>query len=407
MTARSYPAVEADAQPADPVEGEGDLGDLSGEVIVERTWLPGLDTVRPLAVPLAFYLVSRAMALLTIYVSARVAPGKTMPGALLSWDSSWFYKAIMYGYPHVAVSGQGPEHQNTIAFFPLYRMFARFVSDVTGWSALGAGVAVSLTFGAIAVVLLWMLADRLVGRDAANRTVALFCFFPASFLLIELYSEPVMLAFSIGCLLALQRRQWLLAGLCAALATAARPNALVIVGCCAWAAGRAIWKDREWRSLIAPVLAPVGTIGYFTFLWHHTGDFFAWIHVEYAGWGYSEADRLTAFKSLKSLFRDQLTDMNMLMTAVAFVIAIAGLVLLAFWKPPAELTIFAAGICLLAFGMGGPASKLRYVMSAFPLAIAAGRWARTELRFSLLLASSAVGLAIYAPLVTRTTLTIP
>lgn len=345
--------------------------------------------------------------MMAIYVSERIAPGKTMPAALLSWDAHWFYKAINNGYPHVAVSGHGPEAQNTIAFFPLYRMFARGVSDLTGWSALGAGVAVSLTFGAISAVLLWKLAERLVGRKAADRTVALFCFFPASFLLLTLYSEPVMLAFSIGCLLALLQRRWVLAGVCAAFATAARPNAIVLVACCAWAAGRAIWKDREWRSLAAPILAPGGVLAYFTFLWHHTGDFFAWQHVEYAGWGYSDADRLTAFKSLKFLVHEPLTDMNNLMTAIAFVVAVVGLIMLIQWKPPAEMTILAVGVCLIAFGMGGPASKLRYVMTAFPLAIAAGRWARTELRFSLLLATSAVGLAIYAPLITRTNLSIP
>jgi hypothetical protein len=399
--------VENDPEVIQSNHGEAGGGSSSRGVQVGKAWTNRLSSARVLAIPLAFYGVSRVVAMIAIYASERIAPGKPMEGALLSWDSYWFYKAIVYGYPHVAVSGHGPEAQNTIAFFPLYRMLARGVSDVTGWSVLTSGLAVSLTFGAIAAVLLWVLAEQLVGRKAADRTVALFCFFPASFLLTMLFSESVMLAFSIACLLALRQRRWVLAGLCGALATAARPNALVIVGCCAWAAGRAIWKDREWRSLAAPLLAPGGVLAYFTFLWHHTGDFFAWQHVEYAGWGYSDVDRLTAFKSLKFLVWKPLTDMNQLTTAIAFVVAIAGLVLLVFWKPPAELTIFAVGICLLAFGFGGPASKLRYVMTAFPLAIAAGRWARTDLRFSLLLACSAVGLGLYAPIVTRTVLAIP
>lgn len=406
MTARSFPLIETEPEGIEQSDPAGGTAS-SGELRIERRWALRLLPRRALAVPLALYAVSRGLAMVAIYVSEQLTPGKTLPGALLSWDAAWFHTTITDGYPHVAVSGQGPEAQNTIAFFPLYRMLARTVSDITGWSALGAGMAVSLVFGAVAAVLLWMLAERLVGRQAADRAVAFFCFFPASYVLMTLYSEAVMLAFSLGCLLALQQRRWALAGLCAGLATAARPNAVVLVACCAWAAGRAIWKHREWRSLIAPMLAPAGILGYFVFLWHHTGEFLAWLHVQYAGWGYSEVDRLTAFKSLKYLVHEPLSDMNNLMTAVAFVVAIAGLVFLVQWKPPAEVTIFAVGVCLLAFGMGGPDSKLRYLMTACPLAIAAARWAHTEIRFALLLASSAVGLALYAPLATRTGLIIP
>jgi hypothetical protein len=46
-------------------------------------------------------------------------------------------------------------------------------------------------------------------------------------------------------------------------------------------------------------------------------------------------------------------------------------------------------------------------MTAFPLLIAAGRWARTELRFATLLAASTVGFTLYAPLVAHTQLAVP
>jgi hypothetical protein len=355
---------------------------------------------------LAVYGISRVLAATAIVVSSRFASGTSLSKSLRVWDGGWYLRAIVEGYPQGPITGRGPEAQSTVAFFPLYRLIARTVSDLTGLGALEAGALVSIVAGAAATVLLWLLAEQLVGSRAADRTVLLFCFFPASFLLLMLFSEGLMVALSVGCLLALRRRRWIVAGVCAGLATATRPNAVVLAGCCLWAAGVAIWRDREWRSLAAPLLAPTGILAYFGFLWHHTGDWFAWFHVEYRGWPYGEEDRLTAVKSLKYLFREPL-DFNQITCAVAFLIAIGGLWLIVRWRPPAELVILTIGTCLLAFGNGGPASKLRYVMTAFPLLIAAGRWARTELRFATLLAASTVGFTLYAALVAHTQLAVP
>ena len=361
---------------------------------------------RGVRVSLAVYGISRVLAAGVIIVSSRIASGTSFSKSLSVWDGGWYLRAITEGYPRGGITGRGPEAQSTVAFFPLYRLIARAVSDITGLSAVAAGAVVSLLAGAAATVLLWLLAERLVGSTAADRTVVLFCFFPASFLLLMLFSEGLMVGLSIGCLLALRRRHWLVAGVCAGLATATRPNAVVLVGCCAWGAGAAILRDRDWRSLVAPGLAPTGLLAYFGFLWHHTGDWFAWFHVEYRGWTYGEEDRLTAVKSVRYLFKEPL-DFNQIGCAVAFIIAVGGLVLIARWRPPAELVIYTVGICLLAFGTGGPASKPRYVMTAFPLMIAAARWARSELRFAVLLAASTVALTLYAPIVAHTRLAVP
>src|SRR5207244_3212191 len=114
--------------------------------------------------------------------------------------------------------------------------------------------------GLVAVLLLWKLIASLVDRQAADRGVALFCFFPGAIAFSLPYSEPLMLALGIGCLTALLRRQWVLAGILAGLATATRPNALALILPCTWAAGEAIRSRRQWRALIAPAFAPLGTV---------------------------------------------------------------------------------------------------------------------------------------------------
>lgn len=352
--------------------------------------------------------LSRVLATIAIYFGERIAPGKNMYWSFLSWDSGWYLRMINHGYPHVAVQGHGATAQNTIAFFPLFGIFARAVRAVTGLSAMRSGIIVAVTAGGVACVLLWLLAEHLLDERSADRTVALFCFFPASFAMLLPYAEGVMLAFAIGCLLALMRRHWLVAGICAALATATRPNALILTACCLWAAINAVRRDREWRALIAPALAPVGMLAFYAFLWHHTGDFFAWSHVERAGWEYSSTDTLKTFKAYQFVMRDPLFDINMTSTVLSLVVAAIGFAMLWRWKPRAELTIFAVGLCTMALVFGGPYSKLRYVWSAFPLAIAAGRWARTELRFLVLFSTLAVGLGVYVLLLTNPApLTVP
>src|SRR5947209_1953476 len=61
-------------------------------------------------------------------------------------------------------------------------------------------------------------------------------------------------------------------------------NGLVLTLCCVWVAAIAIRRDRDWKALAAPVLAPVGAVAFFVFLKARTGSFTAWFTVERNGW---------------------------------------------------------------------------------------------------------------------------
>ena len=326
----------------------------------------------------------------TIATGTQIFSGKSLRHVFGVWDPHWWQMAIAHGYPQVAISGSGKAAENTIAFFPLYPLLAHTIR-IFGLTPLQAGIVISLLAGAIATVLLWILTTRLTNKDIANKAVALFCFFPGSLAMTLLMSEALMIALSIACLLALLSKRWVVAGLLAALATATRPNALVLVLCCAWAAGQAIVHRREWRALIAPILAPLGMLSYFAFLWHHTGDFLAWFHVEREGWKY---DNYKPFDSLSALSHP-FAYFDNTAAVFAFFTAALGLILLTRWKPPAVISIFAAGIVLLAFESGGTESKVRYVWTAFPLFIAAATWARNEIRLSSLISIASTSSVLY------------
>ena len=128
--------------------------------------------------------------------------------------------------------------------------------------AVTAALLVNLVLGAVFVWLVGVLTRQLAGPRAAGRAMVLTALFPGSFVLSFAYSEAVLLALAAACLLMLIRHRWVWAGVLAAVATAGRPNAIALVVACGLAALVAIWKDREWKALVAPVLAPIGFVAF-------------------------------------------------------------------------------------------------------------------------------------------------
>jgi Gpi18-like mannosyltransferase len=119
--------------------------------------------------------------------------------------------------------------------------------------------------------------------------VLLFCFFPGSVVFSMVYPEGLLLALTAGSMLALSHKRWLLAGLLAGLATAIGPDALVVVPMCLTASvvelKRQGWTSRTaLRSLVAPVLAPVGAVAFALFLWAWTGSPLANYTAQKYGW---------------------------------------------------------------------------------------------------------------------------
>lgn len=219
-----------------------------------------------LAVPLGYFMVSRLVVLLALGVALLLKPGLTLRQALLSWDTGWYLHLAEVGYPNGVPLVDGVPAQSSFAFFPLHPLTVRVVSGLSGLSLFGAALLVTMVAGALATVLIWMLVREVGDHRMADRTAAFFCFFPASFILLVPYSEALMLSFSAGCLLALLRRRWVLAGLLSALATATRPNAVALCLACAWAAFAAIRERREWRAVVAPLVSPLGLAAFSVYL---------------------------------------------------------------------------------------------------------------------------------------------
>ena len=142
-----------------------------------------------------------------------------------SWDGRWYLEIVRTGYPRSVPSDiTFNQLEARTAFFPLYPSLVRLVDPVIPSGDTVAALFVNLVLGAVAVYLVGLLARGWWGDRIAGRAMVLFCVFPASVVLTMAYSEALLITLAAGCLLALDRRRWLVAGVLAALADRGTPQ---------------------------------------------------------------------------------------------------------------------------------------------------------------------------------------
>jgi hypothetical protein len=358
------------------------------------------EAARPLAAPLLVYAASRVITALAVGLAA-FAARKPVHRVVTTWDGRWYEKIVLHGYPHSVPQGDfyegtGRQVQSAVAFFPLYPMIVRVFNAVLPGGAALAGVVVSLLLGAVATVVVWLIAKHVAGREVADRAAVLFVFSPGAFVMSLVYAEALMVVLCGACLLALMHRRWLLAGVLGALATATRPNAAAVVVACAFAAGVALWRHRDWRALLAPAIAPVGMVAFFAFLWWHTHEPLIWFRVEADGWGERfDFGRSNASMAL-AFARAPLSHPNRLVLGLSLILTVVAVALVFRARLGGPLNAYTATALFLVLGSHINA-RPRFLFVAFPIVIALAKYARRS-AFTVLaatFASSTVLLTVF------------
>jgi len=293
--------------------------------------------------------------------------------ALGSWDASWYLLIAGHGYfpppAHFPIA-----HGAATAFFPVWPLLLRGISDLTGLTPIVVGVGLAFVLGAAASVAIWYLVHHLCDGAVADRAVVLWAFFPGAVVLSMVYSEALAILLCAICLLALLKRQWWVAGLAAGVATGVHPEAVVLVPCCLWAAGVAVYQRRDWWALVAPVLSVAGVAGYFLYLWNTTGDFFEWYRTERDQWGGTGFYHDTVFALRQSVSHPH--DLEAVAPALGLLFAVVGLYLMVRWRPPVIIWIYTVGILVSAFDSNMVGARPRVLLTAFPLIVAVARRVR-------------------------------
>jgi hypothetical protein len=311
-----------------------------------------------------------------------------------NWDGFWYHVLAETGYPHHV-----SHSQTVLGFFPLYSIVIRAVMPLVFGSAVTAGFVIAMIGGLVATVLVQRLAAGWWGEAAGRRAALLYCVFPGSVVFSMVYSEGLLLPLAAGCLLALERRRWIVAGLCAGFATATEPDSVVLVLVCAVAAllelRRQGWSvSRTRRALLAPALSLTGVGAFAIFMWRWTGSPTATLTAQDYGW-HEKTDPF-ALVHLATRLAHQLhlshfdvptINLNNPVGLIGAVILIGGIVLL-LRRPgriPLPALIWTLGIGFLACTSEYVPPNPRLLITAWPAIVAYARYIQGR-KFTLLIA---------------------
>jgi hypothetical protein len=299
----------------------------------------------------------------------------TITNVLTSWDGRWYLELIRRGYPDSIPPNITYEQlEARAAFFPVYPWLSRGVDAVLPGGDTLAALSLNFVLGAVAVLLVGLIARRLYSVSAAARAMTLFAVFPGSFVLSFAYSEAVLIVLAAACLLFLIDERWVLAGITAAIATGARPNGIALVAACAVASFLAIRKSRDWWSLVAPILAPIGFIGFQWYVDRTAGERGAWFRVQREAWSEGTSFGVTAVTNTFDFLTNPLGSPTDALTALSLA-ALLGMVYCA-WRVRLSLilTAYSAVVIVLMLTPETVTARPRFLFTAFPLFIAVAAW---------------------------------
>ena len=333
------------------------------------------------SVPLSVFVISRLSLFIVVYLSLILLPMSEEQGTWraypqnlfldgwMRWDSGWYYDIAEHGYDNLPRNEEG---QRDTAFFPLYPLLIRGARTVVQNSFL-AGLAVSNVAFFFALVLLYQLVSAHYGTQTARRSLILLSTYPFSFYFSAMYSESVFLLAVVCAFYFGERRQWLLAGLSAAAASATRVTGITVV------VGLIVLYleliDFDWRRMRPDILwILVGTLGlgsYMAYLAIRFGDPLLFIKSQYvAGWGAG-----VGLGSALATIRDSL-DLNSVATGnypamnlfhlLTFLIALI-LSILCWYRLRRAYATWTTLVVLVSFSLWR--SMGRYVAVVFPLFI--------------------------------------
>jgi hypothetical protein len=314
--------------------------------------------------------------LLVLAIVDSAVMGRSLSSELANWDGRWYLKIATSGYPtHI------PHVYSTLGFFPLYSMLMWLVAHVLFCSYTIAGLLISGIGGLVATLGVQRLCAKWWGEQNGQRAAVFFCLFPGSVVFSMVYSEGLLLALVVGCLIALQGRRWLLAGILAGFATAIGPDAISIVLACAVASLVELhahsWRGREaWRSVVAPLLAPVGTVAFAVFLWIWVGTPLACYKAQKYAW-HERTDLLALWHQARTLLREfsfwhaghPPVDLNIVSGFLGMIVLAIGLVLLLRRPsqiPPAALA-WTLAVSFFAVTSEFTPPNPRLLITAFPV----------------------------------------
>ncbi|GAB3622870.1 hypothetical protein GCM10027418_09520 [Mariniluteicoccus endophyticus] len=276
-------------------------------------------------------------------------------------------------------------------FGPMYPLLGKVLAPV-----LGAPLALWLVAQAAMIVALALMYDltRLVFGEGLDPTEAItwLVVLPSGFLLQAVLTESLFVACVLGAFVLAERRQWLWAiipGLMLGL-TRSSGFLMCLPLLLVWARQVGWWPtSREQWALtlraVPGVAAPaIAWGGFMAYCFAMTGDWFAYPHLQHAGWGVTSGPPLGLVDGLFDYGRPFVKAWSVVLMAA---ILLAGVRLL-----PASYQVLGWILLVvpLMIGDNWQQSIWRYAVEVFPVAWIAAHWLRDRVRQIAMTVSAAL-----------------
>ncbi|MEU3061886.1 hypothetical protein AB0P12_18285 [Streptomyces subrutilus] len=330
-----------------------------------------------------------------------------------SWDSVWYLAIAGHGYGRTQMWADGlagtGSVQSDYAFFPLYPVLIRLVSEVLPGGLVPAALLIAWVAAGAAALGIFRIGERLLGPRAGLLLVGLWAALPHSVVLTLAYTEPLLAALAAWALHALLRGDWARAAGLAVLAGLTRPTGLAVAAAVCASALHAILvrRSRAPGVWLAALLAPAGWAAYLLAVGVRTGDPLGGYFTVQRRWGSRFDFGAGALRSAEQVLTGGHVPLATTVTVVLLAAAALLAVLLLLDRTPLPLLAYTGILLLITFGGAGFfESKPRFLLPAFPLLLpVAAVMTRARPRTAVLVTAGLAGLSygygLYLLLVAR------
>lgn len=192
------------------------------------------------------------------------------------WDAYWYLDIARSGYYL-----RGEHDVSNVVYFPLYPLLMRMIAPIAGGNMVLAGWIVSSAFLFLAVAEFIRLTREFHPEIEPVLPAVFLLVHPLAFFLNAVYSESLFLFLSLATIRHTLKKEYLLAAVFGALASATRVAGIflvvpILVEFIQENGWRGLFSRRVWPIL----LAPSGALFFFLYHWIAFGDFFLYLHAQ-------------------------------------------------------------------------------------------------------------------------------
>jgi len=244
------------------------------------------------------------------------------------WDTGYYLDIAKHGYSTALGTHPPILNQANYGFFPLYPLLIRGVDFVVGNLFVSALVVSNLAFLFASFAFYRLVRLKFDERTAADSVLFLYLF-PTAFIFSGAFSESLFLLLLVLTFYYAEREIWWAVGIAGFFLSLTRSVGIVAIVplLILFFRKRSSLLNLFWLGFI-----PAGILAYFWYCYHLTGDFFAYSHIQAAGWGYHLSNPLhVLYKGLTA--RDFYFRVNGLFALVSVLLVVVSLpkVGLAYW----------------------------------------------------------------------------